>query len=292
MAKRKKKGPLAKRARRDVRLAFQPELRGLKRAEEDVRDDYGEADTRIKEVYDALQQNLAPLTGQYDTAYQDIVGDLTGQLSGLSSMMGVTPAQEGATAEGLAGKEAFTGIGAGGLNILASDRLRNVGYQTSVQRQVEIERATLRKNYLEDMRDLVNDIRERKLDLRGDMKGAFVQRLDELRDTRFSRNLSRRELDIAETQFNKEFGLQKRGQRASTKFAQSQIDLTRDQAERKGDRKRIKPLRQDIKALDTQIEEAKMDGTIGAMNVPSLTKQRKRKKKRIKKIRRRDNPNY
>lgn len=302
MAKPKQK--MRRRAKRDVNLAFRPELREIDRAKEESRDTYEEADARIKDVYDTLQANLAPLSGQYDQAYQGIVGDLTGQLGGLSSMLGVTNAQSGAGAEGQAGMNAFGTLASGGLNLLASDRMRNVGYQTSTQRQGELERATLRKNYLEDFRDTIDELKNMRIDVQGDKKAALIQRLDELRDQRFSRNMQRRELSIAEEQFNKTFNLEKKGQNASRNFAQSQIDLERDRGERRGDRRRIAPIRQDIKGIRSELKDLK--GSPVNTTTPQgiaemeqrneemrrLEKQRTRKRKRIKRIRKRDNPSY
>lgn len=292
MAKKRKKGALQQRAQRDVRLAFRPEMRAIDRAQDQARDDYEEADNRIKEIYDSLQANLAPLYGQYDAQSQQITQDLTGQLQQMSSMMGMTPAMTGAAAEGQAAAGAFTGIGAGGLSLLASERSRNLGYQTSTQRQGELERATLRKNYLEDFRDIVESLKEREIDVQGDKASAIIQRLDELRDQRYSRGMQERELDIAEQQFNKTFRLNKNESKASRDFARDQIDLVRTQAERKGDLKRIRPLRQDISSLRDEREEAVHGGSIGASLVPQLDRQIKRKRKRIKRIKRRDNPNY
>lgn len=309
MAK-KRKGQLQKRAKRDVNLAFKPELREIDRAGSKAKDDLNDAQKRIGNTYDALQQNLAPLTSQYGDQYQGIVSGLQSQMAELGGNLGFSPdalGVAGAGAEGDAAKGMLGTIGGTGLGSLANDYMRNASYQTSVQRQGEIERATTRKRYLEEYRDLIADLDERKLDIQGDKASAIIQRLDELRDRRRGNRLQKRELKTAEKLFERDWKWDAQDRRSGKRNERAAKNLVRSQAERKGDQAKIKPIKKKIKRLKGERNELKdqfepVDTSGGppdsaandalTQQMQKLTKKIKKKKRKVKKIRKTDNPNY
>jgi hypothetical protein len=144
---------------------------------------------RTQGVYGALQGQLAPMAGQYDTEAQRIASELQGQLGGLSGLIGQpVPAGELGAAQG-----AFGAAGAGALGMLAGDRSRNLGYAQSAQRQAAIEPEVMARRMQEGMRNELAD-------LRSQMPG----RLDELADTRLQQMLARREMAMRQQQLRTE----------------------------------------------------------------------------------------
>lgn len=229
------KGKLRKRAQRDVEFANQPYLDELERQERLGKDDLNENQERVNSIYDAL---AAELTGiNFNQGAQGIADQYSSDISGLADLLGTsTPAGEQAAAAGLLGN-----LGAGGLTMLASNAQRNVAYNASTKRQGAIERSTLRRNYLEDYRDLLDDIKNARIDVKQNMGQQLQTRLDDLRDQRFSRRLQERELAVAEEQFNKQFGLQKRqvdNEESESRRAQQAATQVLSKAERRTKLKR------------------------------------------------------
>lgn len=281
-----KKSNVRRRARRDVRVANQPLFNELDRVEDQAKDQLEEDQGRVGTIYDALAKELA---GLQQPGYAQIGSDLTAQLGELTSMLGSSgPAGELAAAGNL-----FGGIGAGGLTQLASDRSRNLAYGTSVKRQAAVERATLRKNYLEDFRDLVDELSQRRLDVRGDMQAQILARIDELRDRKFQHRLAKDELAIREKIADRDFGFQNKQFRHQRNQDNAFTDFTIGAAEQK----MIGQLRNQIGGLKDRLGTVK--GALGdfpstgqytpeqAQQYVSLTQRKKRIRKKITNKRRR-----
>ena len=255
--KQKNKSNLRRRARRDVRVANQPALNQLDRAEAEAKDQYDESSQTVGTIYDALTKEL---TGIDFTAGSDqIASDLTQQLSGLAEMLGTsTPAGEQAAAAGMLGN-----IGGSSLGLLAQGQQRNQAYQQSTQEQAAIERATLRKGMLEDYQDILADISEGRLQVTEDMGPQITARLDELRDRRRAMKQNEEELEIQRSIADRDFGLREKEfnfNRNQTNRSQNAVNriLTDEQREAKAKKK--------LRKVGNRIENLQM-------NNPDLIKQ-------------------
>lgn len=308
MAKNKRKdknrpGKLQRRARRDVRLAIDPVLDEIRRAQRSAGRDYEQNAERVADIYGALGDEIRPLGGQYDTQAQRISGDLNTVLGGLAGLLG--PSMEafaglspedaagaqaqllGAAApEGQAAVNMFGALGAGGQSLLANDRSRNLGYQTSAQRQVGLDRSALEKSFLQDYRDLLDDIKQQRLDVMQDVPSQIMARLDELRDRKKQFGIARAELrnrqKLAEAELaerRKQFNYGRRQNNRQMDFAESEID-------RRQNKKQIKNLNQDIRGLKAQrrpvaqelrqMEKSRTPGELAHTNYDEKLRRRKR----------------
>lgn len=232
-------GPLQRQAKRDVKLAYEPYLDALVREKRTAKDEMQEGLARTNRTYDILGQELAPIWPQYQQQAQTIASDFTNQIGNLGGMLGINPeANTLAQAEGGTVTNALGSIGATGLGLLASDASRQAGYQAGTQRYAAAERAAVRKNYLEDYEDLIESLRREKLDMKRDWGPQITQRLDELRQRRFEKNMQQQELDVAKQQFRKTFGLEKeqvdranRQDRRAWRWVNDRINETIDRVE-------------------------------------------------------------
>src|SRR5687767_9931120 len=119
-AKKKRKKPqtnLRKRARRDVRIAYDPVLDELDRSRQQARREYGQTQERVSDIHAQLAQALAPLMGQYQAQAQDISGDLNSSLGSLAGLLPSTPGTP-SPGEGQAASNLFGTLGAGGQQML------------------------------------------------------------------------------------------------------------------------------------------------------------------------------
>lgn len=287
---------IRKRAKRDVKAAYQPQFDAMNRAQGQIKTEARSDRKRIGNIYEALNQNLAPIQGQYDAAAQGIASGLQDQLGSLAGMLNM-----GSNAQGLAPGElqaaqgAFGQLGASGLQTLAGDRSRQAAWQGSTQRQAALENMTAHRNLLEDKRQLLDDLRNQRVDLKGEMAPAILAHIGELRDTRAQRRLAQQELELrqklAEDQLNqhkKEYHNARSDQKDAKKYTISQV-------EEKHDRAKIAPIRKDIESLLDKIktwENEQKD--VGRPNAQLQKKENqarrqiKRKKKRIRRIKKTD----
>lgn len=198
---------MRRRATNDVMASYQPMLDAIERAKIEAEQQYKSDSGRVGDIYGALVTQLQPLTGQYKTANTEIANDLTSQIGGLANLLGSSV--EGVPqSEITAGTNSVGTQGAGTLETLASDRARNVGYNTSAVRQGGIEGMTASRNYLQDYQDLLDQISQRSLDLTSETPALIRQRIGELRDQQWQKEMA-----------NKEFGL-----RAAAAAAQAKGD--------------------------------------------------------------------
>lgn len=183
-----KRGKLYRRAERDVMLGLQPQLDEISRAMEEARADSEQMTNRVNAGYDAFAREVAPLSKNYQNVNTQIGNDLASQVGMLGGMLG-----EGATSAA----QAFMGAGAGSdLGLLGSNAQRDLGWNTSMLRQGEIERLTTSRNNQQDLRDTLQDMRQQKVDLMDLSRSAILSRLSELRDTQFEHGLASSELDL------------------------------------------------------------------------------------------------
>ena len=200
-------GPLMKEARRDVLQSVKPVRREIRRARMQGTRDYERASEKASDLYGALSAQLAPLAGQFQSQAAGIGDALNDQLAGLGGMLGSTVpgVPEGEIG---AGAGMFGALGGGALAELASTAQRNLGYQTSAQRQAAMEGTIAQRNYLADRTDFLDDLRQQRVDLMRDVPTLIRQRLDYLRDQKFDQGLALSELDLRRLMANRDYGLQ------------------------------------------------------------------------------------
>lgn len=300
----KKVTKLQKRARRDVRMGVDPILDELNRQGRSARRDLRQDRRATRNIYGSLQDTLQPLGGQYDTQAQAIMGDLQSRLGNLNGMFG-TQTAEGQAASGLLGN-----IAAGGVGNLASDRLRNASYQTSMMRQVPMQQADIQRQQVQNYRDFIDSLRQNRLDVKGDMASQYQQRLDELRDQRFQRGLAKDELELRRDIANRDNRRQNRNDRATRNFTEAELTQEQRREETRGDRKAIRPIKGDvgdindaIALINQQLKEI-TGNTYDPREYPServgqltdrrqnLKRKRRKKRRKIKTIKKTDNPGY
>lgn len=191
-----KRVPPAKRARADVNLALMPQRQLLDRQRNQAIRDANQRGTQLGALYGGLHDTLAGLTGPLDTQLKGISGDLQDQLKGLMGQLGSSgPAGELAAAGGL-----FGNIGAGSLGQLASDRARDVSYNTSAMRQGAEEGMIAGRNNQQDLLSQLADIRQQQSQVGAMFGPQFLSHLDSLRDTRFQEGLAQKEFGLRKDQ--------------------------------------------------------------------------------------------
>lgn len=207
------------RARRDIRMANDPLIEEIARAREQEIRDYEQEQEHMAAIYQALNNQIAPLGGEYDAAMQGIIGDYGASMGQMGEILGPgydmagVPAEDGAAAAAvnaqLAAQEApgvgmVGAIGEGGHMLLANDRARNAAYQTSLQRQSGLDRMATERSVLQDHMQVLDDLRQQKLDVTKDIPTQIMQRLDQLKQERFQNRLARDEFGLRESIANKQ----------------------------------------------------------------------------------------
>ena len=174
------------RAKRDVSLSQQPALNAIQRMIDQANQDYQNSLMGAQSAYGGFQQEIAPMAEQYTSQSQGIADALSQQLAGLSSGMNAPNLAEGELA---AGQGLFGIQGAGGLEMLASQAQRNLGYQQSATREGALAERYAGQNLLQDLNDQLDQYYNRTLDVT-DMTPALIrQREDELRQQRLENQL-------------------------------------------------------------------------------------------------------
>lgn len=185
-----------KKARADVNLALMPQRQLLSRQRNQAIRDTNARGNQLQALYGGLNDTLKGLSGPLDNQLQGISGDLTDQLKALTGQLGTAgPGGELAAAAGL-----FGNIGAGALGQLASDRARNVTYNTSAIRQGAEEGLVAGRNNRQDLLNELADIRQQQAQV-GSMFGPqFLSHLDDVRDQRFQEGLALKEFGLRKDQ--------------------------------------------------------------------------------------------
>lgn len=312
-------GPLQKRARRDVRLAIDPVLDEIRRQQQSADRDYGQNAERVSDIYAALQKELGPLAGNYDTAAQGIASDLQGQLGGLAGLLapsmaayeGLAPSDAAAQSAQLLGgtqgsaqaqTDLLGSLGAGGLQLLANDRSRNLGYQTSVQRQGVLQKGVDEKRLLQDFRDTIEDLKGQRFDVMQDVPSQIIARLDQLRQTRKENKLAQSELELRQEIANKQLHEQRRqfnsGNRQDRRLQDVVVGQLTDAEKRENVRQDLKQVNKSIDRVTQRIHGIKADepynpntGPHGSLEpnpqIQSLRRRRKGLKQQRSKYRKR-----
>lgn len=217
-----------KDARRDVMLSVKPLRREIRRVRKQGTRDAQNQITQTQNVYDAMGRTMAPLTQQYTDQSSQIASGLTGNLGTLTDMLG--SAVPGVPqSEQSAGANLFGTIGAGSLGELASQAQRNVGYNTSAQRQGAMESGITQRNILQDLGDFRDDLGQQRIDLMRDVPALIRQRMDAERDTNFEQGLAMSELDLRRLMANRSNSLAQQSlgmdQRQQQLYAQMMADI-------------------------------------------------------------------
>jgi len=204
---RKKK--VYRQATRDVRLSNKPALQAIKRESKRGANEYADYMGAADWAYKGLINELQGLNPQYNQISNNIADSLNAQLGELAGLLGTanpanapegspegiaygTPAGEAAAAAGLYGT-----LGAGGLELLGSQRQRNLGYTTSAKRQGAIERETAQTNLIQDYQDFQQEMRDRRLGITSTMPLEIRQRIDQIKQQNLQNRIAREQLAIA-----------------------------------------------------------------------------------------------
>lgn len=290
---------IRKRAQRDVRWAQRPALKDLERQHREAKRMYESDERKVGNIYDRLQSQLAPLGEQYDEQAQGIMRDYTGQVGGLANLIGqaTLPEFSGETqaAGGMLGS-----LGAGGLAMLGSDRMRNAGYQRFAGQQAAFEGAESQRMLLQGYREMIDELRAQRQDIKRDAPLMSQQRLAELMDTRFERMLALREMNIRKKLADREFGFRKRqvkrerkDERKKDQWAKNEIERERRRQRRRKEKRqdrqitqRIRNTRDRLQALNKEIDkwEAMGNDPFARDKLADLYKRREALQKRIEEL--------
>jgi hypothetical protein len=190
------KAPQYGAARRDVMLSERPYIQELNRTRRQAKQDTRHASRRTRSIYGALGQALKPLGADFTNQSHGISQGLQSDLGGFESHLGSTvpgvPQSEISAGTGL-----FGTIGAGSLEDLASQRSRNLAYNTSTQRQGSMESAVAQRNYQTDLRDTLKDIGQQKIDLMRSTPQQIQARMDQLRQIAFDQMMSQKQFGLS-----------------------------------------------------------------------------------------------
>ena len=248
MAEEKKKKRAKNRspeavARRRVRSAYEPPMNALDREKSTAKNDLEFITGQINNIYSGLQDILGPLYGRYNEANSEIAqnyGDAIGQYSStFTEAPGVgLVAGAGDAANAAAGAAATTG--AGGFNLLAGDAARTNAFLSRMPVVGALAQKDAAGNALTEYRNFIDELRSRKLDLRDQKAADRLALVDQIIAQRRQNRLQDRELDIAEEQFNKEFGLRKNEQRHDNRQERRAQNTTEEFLTDEQARKRLK----------------------------------------------------
>lgn len=182
---------LRERAARETESAYAPLEQEIERQMTGSRQDAASQETAIKDIYGDFDKAIAPLDNQYQQQVGGIQNSYMQGIKGLKDMLGTedVPAGELAAAGGL-----FANLGASGLSELSNAQSRNVGYNTSAQRQGSIESTTARANNQQELSDALEIFRQQAADARENQSRDTLNQLGTDRDTAFSQQLAQQEL--------------------------------------------------------------------------------------------------
>lgn len=196
---------LRRRATRDVRTAYDPYLDSLRREEDQARAEHERTTGQIGNIYDALADVLAPLSGRFDETAAGIQSDYNTSIGSFGSQFGqgFAPAAaiggkvgDAAAQATAAAANAYGTVGVGGNTLLAGDRMRNAQYLSRMTAVGGLAEKDAQMEALDIKNQLLDDIRNRRLDIRGDMKSAIAQRIDELKQQRIDNRLARKQFRL------------------------------------------------------------------------------------------------
>lgn len=200
---------LRKRARRDVRSAYAPAINAVDRAIGSAEDDYRFRDEQVQNIYSGLQDIMQPQGPRYDRAVEGIMGDYTKALGDFSSAFSdsFAPAEaiggavgEQAAKAARAAANAYGTIGTGGIKLLGDARERNANYFGRMNVVGGLAEKDARFNQLSEYEQLLDDLKNRRLDLSGEKSSAILTRLDELRQQRQDNRLARKQFQLNKEQ--------------------------------------------------------------------------------------------
>ncbi len=167
-----------RRARRDVRIAQQPQLNAIDREQALAQQNAERAMSAVSSAYGGYQ-NLLGNMPDFQKQVSGISTNLQNQLAGLSAMLGgssMLPEGESAAGTGLG-----TTIGSGALEALASQAAREGQYQASAQREGGIAQREATGNLVQNLNDVMSGFQNRRLDVTDQSAQLIKQRMDELR---------------------------------------------------------------------------------------------------------------
>lgn len=200
---------IRKKARRDVNIAYKPGINAIDRAIDTADRDYEDRDAKVQNIYDSLQEIMGPQGGRYDAMAEDIMGDYTKALGDFSSAFSdsFAPAEaiggavgDQAARAGRAASNAYGTVGTGGIKLLADARDRNANYFGRMGNVAGLAEKDARLGALTDYESLIEDLKNRRLDLTGERSSAILTRTDELRQQRMDNRLAQKQFRLNKEQ--------------------------------------------------------------------------------------------
>lgn len=212
-----------------IRGLDRPTMRQLAQQEARARDVTQELGTQSRNVYSALQDELRNVGAYYEGQYPGIAQGLNENLAPLGQMQGsFNPGEVGAS------QAVLTAAGAGGQQLLASDRARNVGYGASTERQAAIEKGVVQQNYLEQLADALAEIEAERSGMVRDRRLDIKNLAFELRQAQFDRAMALKDLALRKAALAAQTGTD----RAALALTRRQIENALDEDNTRNDRGR------------------------------------------------------
>lgn len=271
-------------AKRDVKQASRPYLQDLRDEKREAKDTMQESQTRVQDIYAGLANQLQSIGQDYSSQMKGLPGELNASIGGLSSMLGMGPANESGAAMNVLGS-----IGASSQGLLANDKSRGIAFNTSVQRQGAIDSATLQRNYMEDYRDIVASLQNARQDEKQNWPALIQQRMDELKEQRWQKMMAQKEYELREFQVHKQEGRADQAQRQenrATEFALTEAERDRLRQVLKPLKNRLGNVNEDIKEFKGAYAPNERDRPSYQQGIKELRTKRRRTKSKIQKKRR------
>jgi hypothetical protein len=198
-----------KTAARDVGIALDRPMEEIARAGNEAYKQYVHNDTRVDSAYRGLENMLGQNFGMVQNDFGQAMGNLNQNLQGLNAQGNPYAQAAGpqgpAMAPQIAAEQAAAGqvnsdVGQAALGTMGAMQASNAMYQGSIMNQAGMERANHRRNYLEQYRDTVDALRNRRLDIFEDYPEMLESRQDELRQRKFDERLQLAQYGLNEQQ--------------------------------------------------------------------------------------------
>jgi len=206
-SKSKNRNKLFQRAQRHVQLAHQPELDAIERQVQQVLDEFDQAQQAGQSAYGGYQKLIEPYGAEYTAETGSIADRLIGQLGQNQAQLAADPAlaQYGSPAlgvgqglpqaEGQAGVGMYGAIGDTALGQISNMAARNLGYQTSAQREGGLAKRSMQSNLIQQMNDAMRELQGRELDVTGQFAGETLDYLGTLKQQALENQLVKSKME-------------------------------------------------------------------------------------------------
>lgn len=211
---KKKNHPIEKRAARDIRLSIHPLLAALARQRKQTTGDYREQMQRSNSIFGQELQGLKGLAPQYNQGSKAILGNLADALGAFGGTTG------GFGAENAAAGNAMNAGASGALGVLGAGQASDLAALQATRAAAGMQRQEMGTDILANRQDALDQLMMQKQDILGQIPALTNQRLDELRDQFFERNLAKQQFKLNKKQVLSEIA----GNEATSDFLRQYIE--------------------------------------------------------------------